>query len=310
MAGKDFAAIRRRVLALHAAGDFAAALELSKAAAADIPEEAARTTYWIACLLALQGDETGALAALEEGSRRGLWWAPQALEADPDLARLRADDRFQAIVEIGRRAQASAAARPPREPIVRRPSSGPPRATLVVLHARGQRAEDVVEPWAGVPDVLLVAPHSTQPFDSRDACWDDPKRGEADVRRAVESAVPNDQSPDLPLVLAGFSQGAGLAVFLAASRRLRGVSGSIAVAPTPAWARELIGPDPPSVGGLRFMVLVGTLDPRIEDCRRLSDELRAGGAEVRLDVIEGLGHDYPADFERRAPSALDWLVDA
>ena len=306
MTRADFAAVRRRVLELHAAGDYATALEVARAAAADFPEEAARTTYWIACLLALVEGPEPALATLEDGSRRGLWWAPQMLETDPDLALLRAGARFRAIVEAGRRAQALAAARPPVEPIVRLPASGQPRAALVMLHARGQRAEDVVEASAAATDVLLVAPHSTQPFDTRDSCWDEPQRAEADVRRAVDSALAG--WADLPLVVAGFSQGAGLAVFLAAAGRLRGLVGCLAVAPTAEWARELIGSEIHSVRGLRFALIIGDLDPRLDDCRRLAEELRASGAEVRLDVIAGLGHDYPADFPQRLPPIVDWLL--
>jgi len=307
MAGQDFATVRRRVLELHAAGDYQTALDMARRAVAHFPEEAARTTYWMACLFALLGDEPRALEALEEGSRRGLWWAPQMLEADPDLEALRTEDRFQAIVEAGRRAQASAAARPPRDPIVRPPASGKPLAALVALHARGQRADDMVEPWAAASDALLIAPHSTQPFDPRDGCWDDPQRAYADVRWAVDRGLAG--AAELPLVVTGFSQGAGLAVFLAARRRIAGLVGCIAMGPTARWARELIGADIPSAGGLRFALLMGTLDPRLNECRELADELSAGGAEVRLDIIEGLGHDYPADFAQRLSGTLDWMLD-
>jgi predicted esterase len=305
-AGTNFAAVRRQVLELHSAGDYATALEVARVAAADFPDEAARTTYWIACLLSLLGAPERGLETLEDGARRGLWWAPQMLEADPDLEPMRADDRFRAIVESGRRAQASAAARPPVEPIVRLPASGQPRAALVMLHARGQRAQDVVEPFAAATDVLLVAPYSTQPFDTRDSCWDEPQRAEADVQRAVESTLAGEV--DLPLVVAGFSQGAALAVFLAAVGRLRGLVGCLAVAPSAAWARELIGSETPSARGLRFALIIGDLDQRLDDCRRFAEELRAGGAEVRLDVVAGLGHDYPVDFRQRLPAIMDWLL--
>jgi len=113
MADRDFTAVRGRLFHLHAAGDYATALELVRSAAPNYPDEADRTTYWIACLLARLGDEEGALQALEEGSRRALWWAPEALEADPDLELLCTNDRFRAIVEAGRVAHAAAGARPP-----------------------------------------------------------------------------------------------------------------------------------------------------------------------------------------------------
>ncbi len=80
------------------------------------------------------------------------------------------------------------------------------------------------------------------------------------------------------------------------------------MAPSAGWARELIGPHLPSLDGLRYVMLMGTLDPRHDECRRLAEQLRAAGAEVRLDVIEGLGHDYPADFAQRLAAAVDWML--
>ena len=247
------------------------------------------------------------LQALEEGSRRALWWGPEALENDPDLEALHTSDRFRAIVEAGRAAHAAAGARPPAEPIVRPPATGQARAALVVLHARGERAEHAVERWTDAGDLLLVVPHSTQAFDMRSGCWDDPQVAQADVRRAVHSALA-EVDDKLPLLIGGFSQGAALAVYLAADQRLQGIGGCIAVAPSAGWARELIGPDLPSLDGLRCVLLMGTLDPRHDDCQRLAEQLRAAGAEVNLDVIEGLGHDYPADFAQRLPAAVDWVL--
>ena len=307
MAGGDFAAVRGRLFQLHTAGDYATALEFARSAARDYPDEADRTTYWIACLLARLGDEEGALQALEEGSQRGLWWSPQALEADADLESLRTNDRFRAIVEAGRVAHAAVGARPPAEPIVRPPATGQARAALVVLHARGERAEHAVERWTDAGDLLLVVPHSTQAFDMRSGCWDDPQAAEADVRRAVDAALA-DVDDKLPLLIGGFSQGAALAVYLAADQRLQDIGGCIAVAPSAGWARELIGPDLPSLDGLRYLMLIGTLDPRHDDCQRLAEQLRAAGAEVNLDVVEGLAHDYPADFAQRLPAAADWVL--
>ena len=309
MPGGDFAAARGRLFQLHAAGDYATALEFARSAARDFPDEADRTTYWIACLLARLGDEEGALQAFEEGSRRGLWWGPEALENDPDLETLHTSDRFRVIVEAGRAAHAAAGARPPAEPIVRPPATGQARAALVVLHARGERTELAVERWTGAADLLLIVPHSTQAFDMRSGCWDDSQVAEADVHRAVDAVLAGVDAK-LPLLIAGFSQGAALAVYLAAERRPRGIDGCIAVALSAGWARELIGPGLQPLDNQRFVLLIGTLDPRHDDCLRLADQLRAAGAEVSLDVIEGLAHDYPADFGQRLPAAVDWVLPA
>lgn len=306
MTTESFDDVRRRVIARHAAGDYAGALEIARAAGRDYPEAADRTTYWIACLHARLGEVERALEALEAGSRRGLWWGPATLEADPDLEPLLDDARFRAVVEAGRRAHAAARTRPPKDPIVKT-SSGRPRASLVVLHGRGMRAEEVVDQWGGASDLLLVVPHSTQSFDMRTDCWDDAAIAETDVSRAVEQAHTGWSEARPPLVVGGFSQGAGLAVILAATGRLPGVRGCIAVAPSASWASEVIG-NPKPVEGLRVLVLVGALEPRLQDCQRLVERLGSAGADVRLDVVERIGHDYPADFARRLPAAVDWAL--
>jgi predicted esterase len=308
MTGDEFAAARARILAAYAAGEYEAALDFTRAASLDFPDEDARTTYWSACLLARLHQADAALETLEAGVRRGLWWAPQTLETDPDFEALRAAERFRTVVDVSRRVQAEAAALPPREPILRSPPAGRPRALVVALHGRGQSAEDMVEPWAAASEVLLVVPHSTQPFDPRTGCWDDPQRAEADVRRATESVAAVQGAGHLPLVVAGFSQGAGLALYLAARRRLPDLVGCVAVAPTAAWSRDLIGTGALSIGRLRFALLMGSRDPRVDDGRQLAEQLRSGGADVQLEIVKGLGHDYPPSFGGWLPSAVDWVM--
>lgn len=55
-------------------------------------------------------------------------------------------------------------------------------------------------------------------------------------------------------------------------------------------------------------MFVGTLDPRFDDCLRIAEQLRTGGAEVHVDRIDDLGHDYPIDFAQRLPAALQWIL--
>lgn len=303
-----FAQVRRKVLALHAAGDYAAALEVARAAADRYPQAADRTTYWVACLLARLGEPEAAIEALEDGSRRGLWWPPDAIGADPDLEPLRDDERFRAIVEAGRRAHTAEAARPRRDPIVRTASVPWPRAALVVLHARGQVADDVIDQWGEADDLLTIAPRSTQAFDMRTDCWDDPERADADVSHALNIALAAADVAGLPLIVAGFSQGAALALILTSRRRWRQAQGCFAVAPSAGWARQVIAEDAAPLPGLRLWMMQGTLDPRLDDAERLAEDFRARGADVRYDAIGGLGHDYPADFGVRLPTALDWIL--
>jgi acetyl esterase/lipase len=55
-------------------------------------------------------------------------------------------------------------------------------------------------------------------------------------------------------------------------------------------------------------MLVGSLEPHLDDCQRLAERLRSAGAHVKLDVIDGIGHDYPSDFAQRLPAAVEWVL--
>ncbi len=308
MSERAFSEARRKVVGAHRQADYQSALRIAEEAAIEFPDRADQTAYWVACLHALLGDRERALRDLEEGLERGLWWPPELLDADPDLADLRSDDRFRAIVSGSERIRASVAAGLPTDPLLRPPVEPPPDVVLVLLHGRGESAEDIGDRWAAAHRAFLVMPRSTQPFGMRAVCWDDPHRAEADVQHAVEVASSRENLAGLPLLTAGFSQGGAMAIVLAARRRLPGIVGFISVTPSAGWALRLLESGELRAQGIRGHLTTGSLDPQRDDCQRLAQQLRENGAEVQLDVIEGLDHEYPPDFDHRLPEAMAWVL--
>jgi len=308
MSERAFSEARRRVVGAYRQADYVAALRIAEEAAIEFPDRADKTAYWVACLHALLGDRERALRILEDGFAQGLWWAPELLDADPDLADLRSDDRFRAIVSGSERIRASVAAGLPTDPLLRPPVEPPADVVLVLLHGRGESAEDIGDQWAAARRAFIVVPRSTQPLGMSAMCWDDPQRAEADVLHAVEVASSQVNLAGLPLLTAGFSQGAAMAIVLAARRRLPGIVGFIGVTPSVGWAPDLLDPGELHAEGIRGHLITGSLDPRRDDCQRLAQHLRENGAEVRLDVVEGLDHEYPPDFDDRLPEAMTWVL--
>ncbi len=125
MSERAFSEARRRVVGAYRQADYQSALRIAEEAAIEFPDRADKTTYWVACLHALLGDRERALRILEDGFAQGLWWAPELLDADPDLADLRSDDRFRAIVSGSERIRASVAAGLPTDPLLRPPVEPP-----------------------------------------------------------------------------------------------------------------------------------------------------------------------------------------
>jgi len=80
------------------------------------------------------------------------------------------------------------------------------------------------------------------------------------------------------------------------------------VTPAAGWALQLLDPGELHAEGIRGHLITGSLDPRRDDCQRLVQQLRENGAEVRLDVVVGLDHEYPPDFEDRLPEAMTWVL--
>jgi predicted esterase len=87
--------VPRELVAKH---DFARAELLTAVAAELAPERAGGAWYNLACFRALAGDRKGAIASLRSAVRKG-YRDVTAIEADPDLASLREDPAYRAIVE-------------------------------------------------------------------------------------------------------------------------------------------------------------------------------------------------------------------
>ena len=126
--------------------------------------------YNIACARAVEGDLDAAFAALERAERNGLGLTDGRLELlrrDVDMAPLRADARFEALLarigRAGERVRAYAAEVGVREP---RPAPAGPPGVLMVLHREGETRDAVLAgAWAEVADALglvLVAPSGSR----------------------------------------------------------------------------------------------------------------------------------------------------
>jgi len=100
--------------------------------------------------------------------------------------------------------------------------------------------------------------------------------------------------------MAGFSQGAWVALNLALEGRLVIAGSVVMVAPfagpdgnlAPAWRR------------LKVSIVVGENDSYREPVERLARQLRERDHHISTEVVPGLGHAYPQDFASRLPALL------
>jgi predicted esterase len=182
------------------------------------------------------------------------------------------------------------------QPLVRRgPSVEDARAVCVLLHGRGRSAEDVLSLADRIADdeVAFLAP------EARDGSWypqsflaplvdNEPWLSSA---LGVVEALMTSLGDHSRVVLGGFSQGACLAAEYAL--RFPGRYGGLLL-----YTGGFIGPPgtvPPRMGSFDGTpAYLGTSNPDdwvpADRVRETSDALTALGAEVTLDIFEGMDH--------------------
>jgi predicted esterase len=294
----DFAAVRNIVFESYGRGDYEAGLRAIEDHQASNEDELADLAYWRMCLLSRLGRLEEACSVFARSLDRGFWWSEEAL-LDPDLDNLRSMPEWAQLVNasIG---QAADARRVRRDPIDVKPANQV-RTTLILLHGRAERPQLMIDRCASGSDqhTRLLALHGPEPHASNKYGW--PLDGTERV--VVDQWVAAGQMVDP--ILIGFSQGAGLAGWMAWSGRIP-ARGVILVAP----AMSIRGVPIPSaaLAPIPTFLLVGTDDWALDDTRRAAQGLEASGASVRLEEHKGLGHEWPPATSEWLPRAISWVM--
>ncbi len=181
----------------------------------------------------------------------------------------------------------------------------PPRAVVLVLHGWGQDADEFALHWAAAAAAgfAVVALRSSQEPCPGFCVWDDRGRALDDVTAQLAAARPTlgggtagDGASAPPLVMAGFSQGGGVAVDLAIDGLPAPPQGVLALA---AGLDDLAEPpvaarlSAAGARGLRARLLAGEGDDALDDVRRLARVLEQAGTGGVLTVLPDLGHEMP-----------------
>jgi amino acid adenylation domain-containing protein len=306
LSGADPSAVSR-----SRTGDDRAALTFLEDAVDRLPDRAAQIAFWRGCLLARLGDPTGALRVLQEAAAAGHWWSPRLLD-DPSLAALRELDGTARLLETCRRRHAEATGQSRPELHVVRPE-GPasaPRPLLLVLHGRGGDAARSAADWRAAADHgwVLAVPRSSQLLAPGVHGWDEPELARREVADHVAELAADPLVDRDRIVVAGFSQGATLALRLALGGEV-GACGFLAVAPAGAESEELLAlAEGRPIPG---RILVGDRDDDYGHAAALAAGLKARlGRALELVTYAGLGHQLPPSFREDLPAMLVALLEA
>jgi len=324
---RNFHSYRGQVFDLYNARKYREALEVAFQAKQEFPDRHAKTSYWIGCLKSRLGESEEALQTLEKASKNGAWWPDRALVMEPDLEPLQSRPEFNAIVAESQRLRQRALLTAKPGVMVLTPRNFSPEEShslIIALTPRIGHPGDFAENWISARDrgFLLAVPHSSQPISSEEYCWDDPDRSERDLSWAFQQ-IRNKYSLDpTKVIVAGFSQGAALAIYLTLNRTFP-CQGFIAVAasdwvapedkpanqrdhPSEAFASFIRAKDVKDVKGV---IIMGDKDPFLPKIKMLFEGLVERGFKGRMDVVQDLGHEFPTDFEKRLESAANFLAN-
>lgn len=308
----DFWTVANRVFTAHEHGRYQEALDTVKEAAPQFPDRAETIVYWEACTHARLNTPERVLAVLQEGIQQGLWWAPDMLRRDPDLESVREDPAFAAIVETCKnRLSAARATSAPQLHIYPpdQPSSASP--LLIALHWRIRHLVDFTPWWLPAVEqgVLVAVPRSSQQLGMQAFGWDDPERTTRDITQAYDRLRTTEQFDAAKVIVAGASQGGAVTLNMALSGAPVPARGFIVVVPAIHDLDALVFDVESAVQrGVRGWVVTGERDYGRDTALSLGERLNDLGVPCHVEVIPGLGHDFPNDFADRLPSALSYVL--
>ncbi len=308
MSDLTFAELMAQMVTLSQAGQPAPALDLLAREAARFPAHAQRLCFWRMCLAARLDDTPLALALFEDLLNSGSWVPADWLRDEPDLQPLRSLLKFERLVEVCRDRQAAAQARAEPVLIAIRPEKKfpEPYPLLLALHGNYRNAKTAIDFWhpAVAQGWLLALPQSSQVFGPDAFIWDDRDWAVREIRAHYQTLCEQYAVDRGRVVVAGFSAGGSLALWLALSGALdaRGfVVVTPGLAPDDEWTPLL---DSSRARGLRGYVITGEKDMGYAEAQSFAALLRAHGIACELEAHPGLGHDFPSDFDQSLTRAL------
>jgi predicted esterase len=314
MAEDSFHSYARDLFDSYQRGEYARALEIALDAEKKFPKRPWDTIFWIACLNSLLGRKDEAINQLAEGLRRGVWWGPKMLQRETDFDNIRNEPGFLDIVQRceAKFSEANRNSRP--ECQICHPAKFSPDSEIplfMTLHWRYDNTEDFRAYWEKPVlqrNYLLAVPQSSQIAGSNKYCWDDADAARNEIRAHLQQMAKSYRIDWTQSIIAGACQGARLALEMALEDIPHRMHRVLMVLPALADVDSLMVQmeNCPS-RRLRGYIITGSRDQYIEQTRKLFAETERLKIPFDMEIIEGLGHAFPEDFDFYLNNALFFL---
>ena len=251
---------------------------------------------------------------MQEALAAGTWWPPVILRDDPDYKTLQGLPGFEAVVHHCAELFDHACCHAHPQRLLLQPLDLPPGAPaplLVALHGRGGNLNTDAALWSPASNqgwqVALLG--SSQVVGQDAYCWDNRSLAEKEVIEQVDQIGQQAALKPTRVVLAGFSQAAGLVLRLALNGQIP-ASGVIAVVPASFSDDDFERlRHSHHLAGKRVVILASKNDDTwIKTANHLAALLESLGVPHLYTVYDGAGHDFPPDFRDNLPQYLAFLV--
>ena len=305
MESMTFSQLTDQLTILYTQGQFAEALELVEQNADSFPDKRARTTFWRMCLLSLENRPEETISVFQEGLESGLWWHEE-LFGDPDLNAVRDLPEFKRLMAVSQERYEEARKHIKREYAVLEPE--PPTSglypLLFTLHGRNGNKDVDLGQWelARQRGWLVLSCQSTQPVFESAYHWDNPAVGLDDLSYYYEEISQKYSVDPQRIVMAGFSQGSGMAIYTALKGPLL-VRGFIGIGTWWADPGELTG----ERKSIRGYFITGEKDHTLDRAREIQEVLRKNDVEFAEEVHAELGHEFSHDFGSSFDKAIEFI---
>lgn len=277
------------------------------------------THYQLACCRARQGAGEKALKALRQAIVFG-WSDLQQLEQAEDFKELRIRNEFAQLI-----ADATACS---KEKFVlyagKGVEAGKAAPVVVLLQGLGAGPRSEMPYWKQTADELglvVVAPRGVTELrpmfygwhrpDARNSTaldYYDLPASEKRVDEAIAFAKSRYTVVSDRIFLAGYSQGGGVALHLQNKHPER-FAGTVAVnslsqsTGVDAWKAAV------RKNGFRVALLAGRLDRLLPRSQAIAEQLRSAGVALLSEEGEGIGHEYPPDYQDRLTTAFKFVLN-
>jgi len=303
-----FRELTDKMMSHYNARDYTSALEVVEQNEIHFPEQAVRITFWRMCLLSLCGRSADVISVFQQGLNEGFWWSGSQF-LDSDLDAVRDLPEFNHLMAVSKKKYEEARRHIERDQTILLPN--PPASgkhpLLIALHGYSGTKDSHLEYWeiARQRGWLVLLPQSTQPLFPGSFCWDDSAQGLTDIRFYYEQISQKYQIDPQRVVIAGFSQGSGMAIYGALSGRV-GVRGFIGIGTfiaEPDWLIPLASQS----GSVRGYFIAGEKDHTLDKAKAIQTILKENHIQFGEEIHPNLAHEFPPDFGPSFDKAIKYI---